>query len=181
MNNHQPAVLWLTGLSRAGKTTLAYAIAEKLHSLECRTKILDGDNLRLGLCKDLSFSDNDRRENIRRAAEVSKLFVESGNIVLAALISPFELDRKKARMLINPKHFIEIYCDCSLKVCEKRDPKGLYKLAKAGKINNFTGVDSPYEPPINPEIILHTDRQLLTECVTQVIDKLSAMRIIQTN
>lgn len=179
-NNHQPAVLWLTGLPGSGKSTLAYAIEEKLYHIGCRTKVLDGDNMRHGLCQDLGFSDADRRENVRRVAEVSQLFVEAGNIVLSALISPFDVDRKQARTIINTDHFIEVYCHCQLDVCEQRDPKGLYQLARAGKIDNFTGISSPYEPPKNPEIILHTQTQSLAECVTQVIAILHKMGIINS-
>lgn len=179
-NKHQTAVLWLTGLSGAGKSTLANAVASALHQLGCRTKVLDGDNMRHRLCQDLGFSNSDRRENNRRCAEVSKLFIEAGYIVLSASISPFEQDRKMARAIISPDHFIEIYCCCSLEICEQRDSKGLYRLAKAGDIDNFTGISSPYEQPKAPEIMVQTGTQSVAECVAQIIKTLHAKGIIKT-
>lgn len=178
-NHHQPAVLWLTGLSGSGKSTLACAIKTKLHHASCQTVVLDGDNIRHHLCRDLGFSTADRKENVRRVAEVSRLFLQTGHIVLSALITPFSVDRQVARDIINTDNFIEIYCQCSLSVCEQRDLKGIYQLAKAGKIDNFTGISSPYEVPKNPDIIINTEIQSTEICVMQVLDKLLQMGIIE--
>ncbi len=179
-NNHPSAVLWFTGLSGAGKSTLAHALEAQLHGLDCRTIVLDGDNVRHGLCADLGFSDKDRKENIRRIAEVNKLFVEAGMIVLDAFISPIAADRKSAKQIINCDNFIEIYCHCDIKVCEMRDVKGLYKEARLGKIKNFTGVGASYEVPKKPDLILPTDTRSLNDCVNQIMAKLSAMGVIKT-
>ena len=148
-------VLWFTGLSGSGKSTLANATEHTLHQLGYKTMVLDGDNIRMGLCKDLGFSDDARKENIRRIAEVAKLFAESGTIVLTAFISPFRSDRDAAREIIG-EDFIEIFVDTPLDICEQRDPKGLYKKARAGQIKGFTGIDSPYEAPIKPEMKIDT-------------------------
>ena len=148
-------VLWFTGLSGSGKSTLANATEHALHQLGYKTMVLDGDNIRMGLCKDLGFSDEARKENIRRIAEVAKLFAESGTIVLTAFISPFRSDRDAAREIIG-EDFIEIFVDTPLDVCEQRDPKGLYKKARAGQIKGFTGIDSPYEAPLKPELKIDT-------------------------
>lgn len=148
-------VLWFTGLSGSGKSTLANATEHTLHQLGYKTMVLDGDNIRMGLCKDLGFSDEARKENIRRIAEVAKLFAESGTIVLTAFISPFRSDRDAAREIIG-EDFIEIFVDTPLDVCEQRDPKGLYKKARAGQIKGFTGIDSPYEAPLKPELKIDT-------------------------
>lgn len=149
-------VLWFTGLSSSGKSTIANATEHALHQLGYKTMVLDGDNIRMGLCKDLGFSDEARKENIRRIAEVAKLFAESGTIVLTAFISPFRSDRDSAREIIGDD-FIEIFVDTPLEICEQRDPKGLYKKARAGQIKGFTGIDSPYEAPLKPEIKLNTE------------------------
>lgn len=172
-NNCQPSVLWFTGLSGSGKTTLSCAVADKLRQIECDVQILDGDSLRTGLCEDLGFSHNDRSENIRRIAQISKLFIEANYVVLVAAISPFTADRDKARTIIGADNFIEIHCDCLIEECEKRDPKGLYKLARMGKMKGFTGIDSPYEAPTKPAITLQTDKHSLTDCVAQVMDRLN--------
>jgi adenylylsulfate kinase len=177
-NQHKSVVLWFTGLSGAGKSTLAHAVEESLYSLGCRTYVLDGDNVRHGLCSDLGFSVEDRTENIRRIGEVSKLMMDGGLIVLTAFISPFRSDREKARSLMPHGDFLEIYCDCSLDVCESRDVKGLYKKARAGVVKEFTGVSSPYEEPINPELTLDTDKLLLQDCVEQVLDLLRQRGIL---
>ena len=166
--NHPSLVLWFTGLSGSGKSTLAHAVEEKLYQMQYHTFVLDGDNIRHGLCNDLGFSNEDRIENMRRIGEVVKLFVEAGLIVLTAFISPFRTDRDKIRQLIGT-NFIEIYCDCSVSACEKRDVKGLYKLAKAGKIKQFTGISSSYEKPLNPEIIVNTANQDIDDCVNQIL------------
>lgn len=172
LNRHKSVMLWFTGLSGAGKSTLAHAVEERLHRLSLRTFVLDGDNIRHGLCQDLGFSDQDRKENIRRIAEISKLMLEAGVITLAAFISPFRAERQFARNLVNPEDFIEIFCRCDISVCENRDIKGLYEQARQGKIANFTGISSPYEEPINPELILNTGQWSLAECVEKIMDVL---------
>lgn len=173
LNGHRGAILWLTGLSGAGKSTLAHVVEENLYQMGCRTIVLDGDNVRHGLCGDLGFSAEDRVENIRRIGEVSKLFMEAGVIVLTAFISPFREDRNKVRAMVKQGEFIEIYCQCPIEVCEQRDVKGLYKKARAGEINQFTGISSPYEAPDLPELELNTSQLELDECVQQVIKFLS--------
>lgn len=168
-NGHCGAILWFTGLSGAGKSTLAHEVEERLHQMGCRTFVLDGDNVRHGLCGDLGFSAEDRVENIRRIGEVAKLFMEAGVIVLTAFISPFRADRDKVRTMVHAGEFVEIYCRCPIEVCEQRDAKGLYKKARAGEIVQFTGISSPYEAPDKPELIVDTSRQSLDECVQQVV------------
>ncbi len=168
-NNHKAVILWFTGLSGAGKSTLAHAVEERLHQRNSRTFVLDGDNVRHGLCGDLGFSDEDRQENIRRIGEVAKLFIGAGVITLTAFISPFKVDRKKVRELVPEGDFIEIYCDCSLEICESRDVKGLYKRARLGEIKEFTGISSPYEVPDQPELVVNTGEHTIEECVNQVI------------
>ncbi len=155
-NGHKPAILWLTGLSGAGKSTIANELEKRLHAGGCRTYLLDGDNLRHGLNRDLGFLPEDRVENIRRVGEVAKLFVDSGTIVLASLISPFRNEREMVREMVEPGEFIEIFVDTPLEECERRDPKGLYQRARSGELRNFTGIDSPYEAPVDPEIVLQT-------------------------
>lgn len=171
-NGHRGAILWFTGLSGAGKSTLAHAVEEHLHRMGCKTFVLDGDNVRHGLCGDLGFSAEDRVENIRRIGEVSKLFMEAGVIVLTAFISPFRTDRDKVRAMVGPGEFQEIYCQCALEVCEQRDVKGLYKKARAGEIMHFTGISSPYEAPEKAELVLCTSEQALQDCVMQVVNLL---------
>ncbi len=180
LNGHNSAILWFTGLSGAGKSTLANAVEERLYQLGHRTFVLDGDNIRHGLCKDLGFSDKDRTENIRRIGEVAKLFVDGGMLALTAFISPFRTDRDTVRALMAEGDFIEIYCKCELSVCEERDVKGLYKKARAGEIPHFTGISSPYEEPLNAEIVVSTDTQPIEESVAQVIAALRARNIIPT-
>jgi adenylylsulfate kinase len=178
LNGHQAAALWFTGLSGAGKSTLAHAVERRLHEMRCQTFVLDGDNVRHGLCKDLGFSRQDRAENIRRIGEVIKLFLEAGTISLAAFISPFREDRDRVRALLEPGQFIEIYCSCPLDICEKRDTKGLYRRARQGEILEFTGISSPYEMPQNPELLLNTGTQSLDNCVRQVIEFLAQRGIV---
>ena len=178
LNNHRSIVLWFTGLSGSGKSTLAHALEEKLFQKGCRTFVLDGDNIRHGLNSNLDFSEKSRTENIRRVSEVSKLMMESGLIVMTAFISPFNKDRNEARKLISSDDFIEIYCKASLETCEARDVKGLYKRARAGEIKNYTGIDSPYEKPENPEIVIDTDQQSLEESISNILDFLKSKRII---
>ena len=167
-NGHRGAIIWFTGLSGAGKSTLAHAVEEHLHQEGCRTFVLDGDNVRHGLCGDLGFSAADRVENIRRVGEVAKLFMEAGVIVLTAFISPFRGDRNKVRAMVQPGEFVEIYCQCPVEVCEQRDIKGLYKKARAGEIGQFTGISSPYEAPDRPELVVNTSERSLQDCVLQV-------------
>lgn len=180
MNGHGSVILWFTGFSGAGKSSLAHAVEEHLHGLGCRTFVLDGDNVRHGLCVDLGFSDTGRVENIRRVGEVSKLFVEAGVITLTAFISPFRSDRKRVRSLVPHGDFLEIYCRCALEVCEQRDVKGLYKRARAGEILEFTGISSPYEEPENPELVVETGRYSLEECTTKVLALLQARGIVRS-
>ena len=156
LNGHRSFVLWFTGLSGSGKSTLAHAVEKKLYERGCRAFVLDGDNVRHGLSSNLSFSEDDRKENIRRIGEAAKLMTEAGIIALTAFISPFRADREMARSLFPHGDFIEIYCNASLNVCESRDVKGLYKKARAGEIKNYPGIDSPYEVPLLPEIIIDT-------------------------
>ena len=170
LNNHRSIVLWFTGLSGSGKSTLAHALEEKLFKKGCRTFVLDGDNVRYGLNSNLDFSEKGRTENIRRISEVSKLMLESGLIVMTAFISPFNKDREDARKLISSDDFIEIFCKASLEACEARDVKGLYKRARAGEIKNYTGIDSPYEVPEKPELIIDTDNQSLEESVSIILN-----------
>ncbi len=171
LNHHQSILLWFTGLSGAGKSTLAHALEERLYQMGSHTFVLDGDNVRQGLCGDLGFSNEDRIENIRRVSEVSKLFLEAGVIVLTAFISPFQADRRKARNLVG-EDFVEIYCDCPLSVCEDRDVKGLYRRAKAGEIKYFTGISSPYEEPKQAELVIKTGEKSIDECVDQILEYL---------
>jgi len=169
-NGHRSAVLWFTGLSGAGKSTLAHSVEEKLYQLGCRTIVLDGDNVRHGLCGDLAFTDNDRKENLRRIGEVSKLFIDAGVLTLTAFISPFQEDREKIRNLMPNGDFIEIFVECSIKVCARRDVKGLYKRAKSGEIANFTGISSLYEAPKDAELVIKTDDKTLEESVDEVMN-----------
>jgi len=168
LNQHQSVVLWFTGLSGAGKSTLAHALEERLYQMGYHTFVLDGDNVRHGLCADLGFSNEDRVENIRRISEVAKLFLEAGIIVLTAFISPFRTDRAKARSLIG-EDFVEIYCECPLPVCEQRDVKGLYKRARAGEIKEFTGISSPYEHPEAAELSIKTHTKSIDQCVDDIL------------
>ncbi|AGK99065.1 adenylyl-sulfate kinase [Clostridium pasteurianum] len=164
-------LIWFTGLSGSGKSTVATMLEKKLHDMGKLTYLLDGDNVRHGLNSDLGFSIEDRIENIRRIAELSKLFVDSGVITITTFISPFIKDREAVKELLKDD-FIEVYVDCPIEVCEKRDPKGIYKKARKGEIKNFTGIDSPYEPPVNPEITVKTHIDSLEECVSKIIDYL---------
>lgn len=175
----KPCVLWFTGLSGAGKSTIANAVELTLYNLGQSTYLLDGDNIRHGLCVNLGFSEADRTENIRRIGEVSRLFVDAGLIVLCAFISPFSADRKLVRQMLEPGEFIEIYVSTPLKVCEERDPKGLYVKARKGVIKHFTAVDSPYEPPESPEIIINTAETEVETNVLKVIRYLRYANILQ--
>jgi bifunctional enzyme CysN/CysC len=177
-NGHKAAVLWLTGLSGSGKSTVAKKLEQRLYALGCRTMFLDGDNLRHGLNGDLGFSDADRNENIRRAAEVARLSFSHGNIVLCTFISPFRKERDFARSIIPEGRFFEIYVQCDLEVCKRRDPKGLYAKALRGEISNFTGISSPYEAPENPELVVETDLKSTEEIVEQILQTLDQRGII---
>ncbi len=177
-NQHKSAVLWFTGLSGSGKSTLAHAVEEALYKLGLNTFVLDGDNVRHGLNKDLGFSDIDRKENIRRISEISKLMLEAGIITLTAFISPFKAERAMARSLMPHGDFIEIHCQCPLETCETRDVKGLYKKARSGEIKDFTGISSPYEAPSNPELRIDTHSLSLEESVAKVIQLLQTRHII---
>jgi len=170
LNAQKPALLWFTGLSGAGKSTIADNLEKKLHALGKHTFVLDGDNVRHGLNRDLGFTEGDRIENIRRVAEVAKLFVEAGLITLVSFISPFRAEREMARELVAPGEFIEIFVDTPLEACERRDPKGLYKKARRGELQNFTGLDSPYEPPTNPELILDALNESASDLADRIID-----------
>lgn len=178
LNGHRSVILWFTGLSGAGKSTLAHAVEAKLHQQSCRTFVLDGDNIRHGLSKDLGFEDADRKENIRRIAEVAKLMLEAGNITLTAFISPFRLERQLARNTVSDGDFIEIYCKCDLTVCEQRDVKGLYRKARLGEISHFTGITSPYEPPKNPEIVVDTHRMSIDDCLACIFNYLHKTSVL---
>ena len=175
---HRSAILWFTGLSGAGKSTLANAVNQALFERGLATYVLDGDNVRQGLCRDLGFSDADREENIRRIGEVAKLFLDSGVIVLTAFVSPFRADRDKARALVGEGDFLEIFCSADLSVCEERDTKGLYAKARAGDIKEFTGISSPYEAPEHPELSVDTGAGELETCVNEVVSALESRGII---
>lgn len=175
---HKSVILWFTGLSGAGKSTLAHAVEKALFDKGCRTFVFDGDNVRHGLCADLSFTAEDRKENIRRIGEMSKLFLEAGVIALTAFISPFQSDRDRVRSLVKNGQFIEIYCKASLGVCEQRDVKGLYAKARRGEISDFTGISSPYEEPLKAELVLDTGLEPLALCVDKVINYLKEHGII---
>lgn len=178
LNNHKSCLLWFTGLSGSGKSTLANAVDSELFRQGFRSYVLDGDNIRHGLNKDLSFGDADRKENIRRIGEVAKLFVDSGLIISTAFISPFQEDRQLVRDLFERDEFIEIFLNCPLQVCENRDPKGLYQKARKGEIPNFTGISSPYEIPTNPEITIETNTMTIEKSVGTIITHLKDKGIL---
>ncbi|EGR2219527.1 adenylyl-sulfate kinase [Vibrio parahaemolyticus] len=178
LKKQKPAVLWFTGLSGAGKSTVAGALENRLAELGYHTYLLDGDNVRHGLCSDLGFSEQDRRENIRRIGELAKLMADAGLIVLSAFISPHRAERQLVRDLLPEGEFIEVFVNASLEVCEGRDPKGLYKKARAGEIPNFTGIDSEYQAPINPEIDLPAGEKSVDELVELCLNELKQRRVI---
>ena len=169
LHKHKSVVLWFTGLSGSGKSTLAHAIEERLYKNGISTYVLDGDNVRHGLCRDLSFTDSDRVENIRRIGELAKLLTDAGIITLTAFISPFKIDRDEARKRMPHGDFLEIYCQCPIEICEQRDVKGLYKKAREGEIPFFTGIDSPYEAPVRPELVINTCDVSLEDSVQEVL------------
>lgn len=172
LNNHKSAVLWFTGLSGSGKSTISVELEKELHNMGVLTYRLDGDNIRHGLNKNLGFSPENRKENIRRIGEVSKLMVDAGLVTLSAFISPYREDRDEVRELLDDGEFIEVFVDASIEMCESRDPKGLYKKARAGEIKGFTGIDAPYETPINPEITVATDVQCIEASVQTIVSYL---------
>ena len=176
--NQIPFILWFTGLSASGKSTLANIVERKLFKMNYKTYLLDGDNVRHGLNKDLGFNEESRIENIRRIGEVAKLFLDSGIIVLTAFISPFKSDRQLARSLVEKEQFIEVFVDASLETCEKRDPKGMYLKARSGEISNFTGISSPYETPENPELHVINNKITLDDASNQIIEYLIAKKYI---
>lgn len=177
-NGHQSVIVWFTGLSGSGKSTLAHAVEEQLHRRGCRTFVLDGDNVRQGLCADLGFSEAARTENIRRIGEVAKLCIEAGTVVLTAFISPFERDRARVRALVPDGDFLEVYCACPLAVCETRDVKGLYRRARRGEIAEFTGISSPYEAPGAPDLAVDTAKLNLEQSVARVLALLEERGIV---
>lgn len=180
LNGHRGGVVWFTGLSGAGKSTLAHEVEERLHRAGCRTFVFDGDNVRHGLCGDLGFSAEDRAENTRRIGEMVKLFVDAGVIALTAFISPFRKDRECVRQLVGDHDFLEVYCRCTLEVCEGRDTKGLYRKARRGEIQNFTGISSPYEPPEHPSLVVDTDSEPLDTSVDKVMAMLREHGVIRS-
>ena len=171
-------VLWFTGLSGSGKSTVARKVVGTLFEQGCQVAMLDGDNVRHGLCGDLEFTDRDRSENIRRVGEAAKLFFEQGNIVACTFISPFESDRDFVRSIMPDGHFLEVHIKCDIEVCKRRDPKGLYKKAMAGEIKDFTGISSPYEEPVNPEIVVETDIDHIDAIVAKIMTQLQDRGII---
>jgi bifunctional enzyme CysN/CysC len=178
MNLHRPGVVWFTGLSGSGKSTIANIVESKLHTMGVRTYLLDGDNVRHGLNRDLGFTDADRVENIRRIAEVSRLMVDAGLVVLVSFISPFRAERDLARSRVDDGEFVEVFVDTPLAVAESRDPKGLYAKARAGELANFTGIDSPYEPPESPEVRIDTTAITPEQAADRVIAELEAIGIL---
>ena len=180
-NGHHSALIWLTGLPSSGKSTLAHVLEENLFAAGKATYVLDGDNVRHGLCSDLGFSEQDRVENIRRIGEMAKLFLDAGIITFAAFISPYESDRLKVRELVGPENFIEIYCRCPIEVCEARDPKGNYAKARSGVIANFTGISAPYQAPADPTLTVDTDRFGIEESVMAVLTLLRQRGIVEKN
>ncbi|MFV8827430.1 adenylyl-sulfate kinase [Alkalihalobacterium sp. APHAB7] len=168
LHGHKSLMIWFTGLSGSGKSTIANALQHELYKDGSSVYLLDGDNLRHGINRNLTFTEEDRKENVRRTAEVGKLFVDAGVVVLAALISPYAADREQARKLFEPEEFVEVYVKCSLQECEKRDPKGLYKRARLGEIKQFTGISQPYEEPQNPEITIDTTVMSVKESVQEI-------------
>ncbi len=177
-NGYRSSVIWFTGLSASGKSTIAHALDKYFHENGIHSYVLDGDNVRHGLNKDLDLSPASRKENIRRIGEVSKLFVDAGLLVIDAFIAPYREDRRQVRCMLEKEQFIEVYVKCSIDECERRDPKGLYKKAKKGEIKEFTGISAPYEEPDNPEVILETDKFSIDECVTRILDYLKENKII---
>jgi adenylylsulfate kinase len=178
LHGHKGVAIWFTGLSASGKSTIAHLVEKRLYQQGCTTYSLDGDNVRYGLCSDLSFSPEDRKENVRRISEMVKLFVDAGLIVLTAFISPFKKDREKVKTLLGQENIIEVYIDCPVDVCAQRDKKGIYEKAKAGIIKEFTGISSPYEPPDRPDLIIHSDQMKADEAAQKVMEVIQSRGIL---
>ena len=178
LGGHRSVIVWLTGLSGAGKSTIAHAVEKRLYDRGYRSFVFDGDNVRHGLCSDLSFSEPDRHENLRRIGEMTKLFLEAGIIAITAFISPFAADRQRMRSMVPNGDFLEVYCNSPLEVCERRDVKGLYAKARAGEIKHYTGISSPYEAPTQAELELDTAGQSVGQCVRQVLRLLTSRSVI---
>lgn len=181
LHKHKGAVLWFTGLSASGKSTISHMVEKKLHDMGCSTYVLDGDNVRHGLCGDLGFAAKDRVENIRRIGEMVNLFVDAGIISLTAFISPFREDRDRVRNIVGADRFVEIFVDCPLEECMRRDPKGIYAKAKRGEIKHFTGISSPYEAPLNPELVIHSNKEHFEAAADRVIDMMIKKVFIHIN
>jgi adenylylsulfate kinase len=177
-NSHRGCALWFTGLSSAGKSSLAFALEMRLFRLGCGVMVLDGDNIRHGLCSDLSFSPSDRHENMRRVGEVLSLFVDAGMIALAAFVSPYRADRDRVRARLGNQSFMEIYCRCPVEVCERRDRKGLYRRAREGEIAEFTGISAPYEAPLAPDLELDTANDSIEHCISAIMDRMRARGLL---
>ena len=178
LHNHKSVLIWFTGLSGSGKSTISHELEYRLFQRKIRTYVLDGDNVRKGLCNDLGFSADDRRENLRRVGEVARLFLDAGILTIASFASPYSADRLMVRQMFGPGDFIEVFLKCDLRVCEERDPKGLYKKARSGEIRNFTGISDPYEPPESAEIILETDKLSIGESLDKIMDYLRGTGLI---
>ena len=181
LNGHKGVIVWFTGLSAAGKSTIAHTVEEQLHQMGCHTFVFDGDNVRHGLCSDLGFSAEDRAENIRRIGEMAKLFIEAGVIALTAFISPFRADRQRVRELVRKEDFLEIYCNCPVEICEQRDVKGLYQRARKGEVKEFTGISSPYEEPLNPDLVLDTGMNSIEQCAEKVMALLRERNVLPSS
>jgi adenylylsulfate kinase len=178
LHGHKGAVIWLTGLSASGKSTIAHHLEKMLHERDCSTYVFDGDNVRHGLCGDLSFSAEDRSENIRRIGEMVKLFIDAGIIAITAFISPYRKDRERIRDLVGKERFFEIYVECPIEECARRDPKGIYEKARQGLIKNFTGISAPYESPESPDLVIRSDREDSIESAKRVITLIEQRKII---
>ncbi len=181
LHRHKGAALWFTGLSASGKSTIAHMVEERLHKMGCSTYVFDGDNVRHGLCGDLGFSNDDRAENVRRIGEMVNLFIDAGVIAITAFISPVKKERDKVRALTGYDNFIEIHIDCPVEVCIERDPKGIYKKALAGEISEFTGVSSPYEVPLNPEVRIESDKENFETAARKIVDYLVSRGLFLTD
>jgi len=178
LHGHKGAVIWFTGLSASGKSTIAHHLEKLLHEKGCSTYVFDGDNVRHGLCGDLGFAEEDRTENIRRIGEMTKLFVDAGIIAITAFISPYKKDRRQLKDLVGDETFFEIFIDCSIEVCAQRDKKGIYEKAMSGEIKNFTGISAPYEPPTNPDLVIQSDKEKALDAAKRVIDLIKDKKII---
>lgn len=181
LHGHKGAVIWFTGLSASGKSTLSHLVERNLYAMGCSTYVFDGDNVRHGLCGDLGFSEKDREENIRRIGEMAKLFVDAGIIALTAFISPIRKDRERVRIMMGDDRFIEVFVDCPLEVCIQRDPKGIYQKALKGEIKDFTGISSPYEAPECPDIVIRSQEECFDDAVGRIIHTVCKKIIVHNN